>query len=169
MQKAPFSDERYRNPPAAPRLWTLPPRSLLSAAAHWKTAGKFIFQHGRALASNLLLERIKELKKSIRCLSEHAHSSISRKVVLEELQEDMLANQARGLWKAEGHGRGVRMKINYMDPEKPMRTAWSTSIFLFFMGSQTALCFMLLMDGFTVQIGVDTQRLNTRLLAKPAD
>lgn len=129
----------------------------LCSLLHWKTAGRFIFQRAGALASNLLLERIKELKKSIRRLSKHAHSSISRKVVLEELQEDMLASQACGLWKAKGRVRGVVWR--WITPSE-----WSTLIFLLFTGSQTAPCFTHLMDDFTVEIGVDA-----RLLAKPAD
>lgn len=108
MQKVPFSDVRYRNPPASLGLWTLPPRSLLSAAAHWKTAGKFIFQRGRELASNLLLERIKEFKKNQYDVWANTLTALLvAKVVLEELQEDMLANQTLGLWEAEGHIRGV--------------------------------------------------------------
>lgn len=164
MQKAPFSDVRYRNPPAALGLWTLPPRSLLSAAAHWKTAGKFIFQRGRELASNLLLERIKELKKSIRRLSKHAHSSISRKGCPGRATGRHVSKSGSWPLRSRGPRKRRRMKINYADPKDPREQRDQHRYFCFSRGAKRRRALTCLMDDFTVQIGVDTQRLSERAL-----
>lgn len=71
-----------------------PPTSISAlgntSEAHWKTAGKFIFQHGGVMASNLLLVWINELEKKEKSIwrsCKQAHSFISVRIVLAELQE----------------------------------------------------------------------------------